>query len=165
MKKQVGDLAVRAPIKDEITEKMRAAVAAKSVAPRQHSLASTAPQLEPFEPIAPTPPDAKSSSPRRPPAVPGPRVFIDERALAERWGLSPYSVYQMRRLGTGPKFIVVGKNAVRYAVADIEAFEATESFQSMGELYAARSNRARARAAHRKALVKARAVLAEGKST
>jgi hypothetical protein len=155
---------VRTPNQDEITEKLRAAVAAKGAAPRQHSSASAAPELEPFEPIAPTPSDVKSSSPRRPPAVREPRVFINARALAERWGLSSYSVYQMRRLGTGPKFIVVGKNAVRYAVADVKAFEASESFQSMGELYAARSNRARARAAHRKALVKARAVLAEGKS-
>jgi hypothetical protein len=154
---------VRTPIQDEITDKLRAAVEAKNATPRQSFLTSTAP-VPAADELAPTPPDVKSSSARGPPAAPRPRMFFDEKALAERWGLSHYSVYQMRRAGTGPKFLVVGKNAIRYAVTDVEAFEASESFHSMGELYAARSNRARARAAHRKALVKARAVLAEGKS-
>jgi hypothetical protein len=71
----------------------------------------------------------------------------------------------MRRRGTGPRFHLFGRAAVRYALADIQVFESSESFASMSELYQRHSGRARALAQHRKSLTKARAVLAEGKST
>jgi hypothetical protein len=98
------------------------------------------------------------------PVAPG-CLFLTETQLAQRWQLSPYSIYEMRRRGTGPRFHLFGRTAVRYALVDIETFESSESFASMSELYQRRSGRARARAQHRKSLTKARAVLAGGKST
>jgi hypothetical protein len=57
---------------------------------------------------------------------------------------------------------IVGKARVEgYSLAEVEEFEASESFQSMGEVYARRADRARSRAVKRKALAKGRAVLAE----
>ena len=93
------------------------------------------------------------------------QLFLTEAQLSERWGVSSYTCYEMRRRGAGPRFHLFGRAAVRYALADIETFESSESFASMSELYQRRSGRARARAQHRKSLMKARAVLAEGKST
>jgi hypothetical protein len=67
----------------------------------------------------------------------------------------------MRRRGIGPRFNVFSRAAIRYSIDEIEAFERSGTFQTMGEVYAARANRASARVQHRKQLVKARQVRAE----
>jgi predicted DNA-binding transcriptional regulator AlpA len=155
----------RAPIRDEITGKLCQAVKAKGEAEQQRAWFAVAadPQLIKDAPVKPSAPNARSSSPRGPPAVSEPRLFLTEAQLAERWGVSVYTVYTQRRSGAGPRFIIVGKSAVRYPLTEVEAFEASESFASMGEVYARHADRARSRAVKRKALAKGRAVLAEAR--
>ena len=148
---------------DEITKKLRQAVEAKEEAEQHRQWLAVAADPQPIKdaPLKPSPPDVKSSSPRGPPTAP--RMFLTEAQLAERWGVSSYTVYSQRRSGVGPRFIIVGKSSVRYSLAEVEEFEASESFQSMGEVYSRRADRARSRAVKRKALAKGRAVLAEAR--
>lgn len=54
---------------------------------------------------------------------------IDERVLsdtevAERLGVSPFTVRAWRRKGQGPRFVKFGR-AVRYRSEDVEAFKET----------------------------------------
>jgi hypothetical protein len=48
---------------------------------------------------------------------------------------------------------------------DVETFENSESFASMGELYHRRANRAAARVQHQRSLAVARAARAKGRSS
>lgn len=50
------------------------------------------------------------------------RPYLDERELAERWGVSVRTLQDWRWRGTGPRFTKLGA-LVRYAVSDIEAYE------------------------------------------
>ena len=66
------------------------------------------------------------------------------------------------RARVGPRFHVFSRAAIRYSIDEIEAFERSVNFlQTMGQVYAARANRAWACVQHRKQLVKARQVRAE----
>ena len=55
--------------------------------------------------------------------------LIAEKELAERLGISVRTLRQWRYWGRGPRFIKLGK-AVRYSVADIEAYIASNRRQS-----------------------------------
>lgn len=48
---------------------------------------------------------------------------FDQKALAERWLLSPRTLEQWRWQGKGPRFLKVGARVV-YRLEDVEAFEA-----------------------------------------
>ena len=48
---------------------------------------------------------------------------LDQKALAERWLLSPRTLEQWRWQGKGPRFLKVGARVV-YRLEDVEAFEA-----------------------------------------
>ncbi|KRE37978.1 hypothetical protein ASG73_10315 [Janibacter sp. Soil728] len=51
------------------------------------------------------------------------QVFIRTDALAERWGVSPKTLANLRTQGTGPTFHRVAGGSIRYLMADIEAHE------------------------------------------
>jgi hypothetical protein len=48
---------------------------------------------------------------------------LDQKALAERWVISPRTLEQWRWMGRGPKFLKVGARVV-YRLVDVEAYEA-----------------------------------------
>jgi hypothetical protein len=161
-----GNLKLRTPIKDAVTENPHNAAEAKAATEKSRSWLPSAAALPApnSDLIAPSTPDARSSSPRNPPAASeGACLFLTEAQVAARWGVSPYSVYEMRRRGVGPAFNIFGRAAVRYSIAAIQAFERSEAFQSMTEVYSRRAGRARARASHGRILKRAREALAEGR--
>ena len=49
-------------------------------------------------------------------------VLMDEKSLAARWAISLKTLRNWRVTGDGPAFMKIGR-CVRYAEADIEAFE------------------------------------------
>jgi hypothetical protein len=49
-------------------------------------------------------------------------VLMDEKSLAARWSISLKTLRNWRVTGDGPAFMKIGR-CVRYAEADIEAFE------------------------------------------
>ena len=49
---------------------------------------------------------------------------MDQEALARRWRLSPRTLENWRRRGTGPRFFRIGGRAIRYRAEDVEAYEA-----------------------------------------
>lgn len=64
----------------------------------------------------------------------GPVPFVTTETAARYLALSPHSLECYRAKGTGPAFYKFGK-AVRYAVADLEAWIATcRHSQTAGEL-------------------------------
>lgn len=46
--------------------------------------------------------------------------------LAQRWGVHPGSVSNMRHFRTGPPFVKRGSRAVRYRLSDVRAYEAAQ---------------------------------------
>lgn len=53
-------------------------------------------------------------------------IFLDEKAVAERWGISVKALQMWRLRGDGPVFCKFG-NRVRYRLSDIEAFELAQT--------------------------------------
>ena len=53
---------------------------------------------------------------------------LNQVQLARRWNLSPRTLERWRWLKKGPAFMRIG-GAIRYAIADVEAFEATQRRQ------------------------------------
>lgn len=49
-------------------------------------------------------------------------VFLSVEELAERYGVTPLTVYQWNSRGGGPPFIKVGRGA-RYRLSDVRAWE------------------------------------------
>jgi hypothetical protein len=49
--------------------------------------------------------------------------FINQRELAQRWGISPRTLERWRWLGAGLRFLKLGGRVV-YRMEDVEAFEA-----------------------------------------
>jgi hypothetical protein len=52
----------------------------------------------------------------------GRRCYLNERELAERWGVSVRTIQKMRGTGGGPRYRKFN-SSVRYAIEDVEAFE------------------------------------------
>lgn len=52
-----------------------------------------------------------------------PPIFLTTESLAERWHLSSGTLANMRVRGAGPAFCKIS-SSVRYALADIENYEA-----------------------------------------
>jgi predicted site-specific integrase-resolvase len=50
---------------------------------------------------------------------------LNQRQLAERWGISARTLERWRWIGRGPHFLKLG-HRVAYRFADIEAFEAEQ---------------------------------------
>lgn len=60
-----------------------------------------------------------------PPGLFGRDRLLDAHQLAKRWNLSPRTLERHRMNGDGPRYLRVG-GAVRYRLADIEAYEAEQ---------------------------------------
>lgn len=56
------------------------------------------------------------------PSHPAEPVYLSERQLARRWQTSTRTLQRWRASGKGPPFLQLG-GAIRYRLADIEAFE------------------------------------------
>ncbi|QLH40811.1 MAG: helix-turn-helix domain-containing protein [Defluviicoccus sp.] len=61
---------------------------------------------------------------------------LNQKQLAERWGISPKTLERWRWLGQGPKFLKLGGRIV-YRLEDIEAFEEQQLRQVTGSVAAA----------------------------
>ncbi|MFH5948386.1 helix-turn-helix transcriptional regulator [Roseomonas xinghualingensis] len=55
-------------------------------------------------------------------------TLLTERALSERFGVSPRTLQRWRRTGEGPRFIRAGARCVRYAEAEVIRWEARNSY-------------------------------------
>lgn len=55
-------------------------------------------------------------------------AFITSKELAMRWDTTPQSLNMMRHRGGGPIFTKIG-GAVRYNLADVEAYENAQRFK------------------------------------
>lgn len=49
---------------------------------------------------------------------------LSENDLAARWGITTRTLRMWRKDGNGPKWIVIGKNTIRYRMTDVLAYEA-----------------------------------------
>jgi len=58
--------------------------------------------------------------------------FINQRELAQRWGISPRTLERWRWLGEGLRFLKLGGRVV-YRMEDVEAFEAERLRSSTSE--------------------------------
>ena len=56
---------------------------------------------------------------------------LNQRQLAERWGISPKTLERWRWRGQGPKFLKLG-GRIAYRLEDIEAFEMQQLRQVTG---------------------------------
>lgn len=56
--------------------------------------------------------------------------LLSEQQVEEIYGLSKRWLQKMRCYGNGPKFLKIGKKAVRYRIADIETFLAAHERSS-----------------------------------
>lgn len=56
---------------------------------------------------------------------------LNQKQLAERWGISPKTLERWRWLGQGPKFLKLG-GRIAYRIEDIEAFEERQLRQVTG---------------------------------
>lgn len=63
-------------------------------------------------------------------------VAVDTNGAAERIGLSAHTLNNMRVRGVGPRFMKLGR-AVRYRVADLDAWMAERLVSSTSEQVAA----------------------------
>lgn len=48
---------------------------------------------------------------------------LNEKELAERWGMKLRSIQNWRREGLGPRYAVIGKHSIIYLEEDILAYE------------------------------------------
>lgn len=49
---------------------------------------------------------------------------LNEKQLAERWGMTARTLQGWRSSGKGPKFIRIGERSIFYRLEDVEAYEA-----------------------------------------
>ncbi|MBK8208642.1 MAG: helix-turn-helix domain-containing protein [Rhodospirillales bacterium] len=61
---------------------------------------------------------------------------LNQKQLAERWGISPKTLERWRWLGQGPKFLKLG-GRIAYRLEDIEAYEQQQLRQVTGSAAAA----------------------------
>lgn len=59
-------------------------------------------------------------------------VFMKQKVVARRCGISPRTLERWRVVGEGPRFLKVGAN-VLYRLRDVEAWEATRVCQSTAD--------------------------------
>lgn len=57
-------------------------------------------------------------------------TFLRPEALAERWGVSPKSLANDRCRGRGIPYVKIGA-AVRYALADVVAYEQSQRVEAV----------------------------------
>jgi predicted DNA-binding transcriptional regulator AlpA len=50
-------------------------------------------------------------------------IYLSQRELAARWGISPRTLENWRWRNKGPTYIKLGRRRVRYRLTDIQAFE------------------------------------------
>lgn len=50
---------------------------------------------------------------------------LNEKQLAERWGMTARTLQGWRAKGIGPKFIRIGERSIFYRIGDVEAYEAS----------------------------------------
>ena len=55
--------------------------------------------------------------------MPEARSFLRPSDLAERWGVSVGHLSNLRVRGAGPAYLKLNNGTVRYALADVEAYE------------------------------------------
>lgn len=60
-------------------------------------------------------------------------ALLTTNELAARWKLLSKTLRDWRVKGKGPRFIRISKTAIRYAVADVEAFEKSRRKRSTAE--------------------------------
>jgi hypothetical protein len=58
-------------------------------------------------------------------------MYLNQKDLARRWGMSPRTLERWRWIGFGPKFLKLGKK-VKYRTVDVEAFELDRLRDSTG---------------------------------
>jgi hypothetical protein len=58
-------------------------------------------------------------------------MYLNQKELARRWGMSPRTLERWRWIGFGPKFLKLGKK-VKYRAIDVEAFELDRLRDSTG---------------------------------
>lgn len=51
-------------------------------------------------------------------------LFLDQKQLARRWGLSERTLEKWRWAGRGPQYVTLNWSVVRYPLAEIERYEA-----------------------------------------
>lgn len=61
-------------------------------------------------------------------------TFLNQTALATRWSISPKTLEKWRWLGMGPRYLKLG-SSVRYLIADVESFEASNFLKNTTETY------------------------------
>jgi len=49
---------------------------------------------------------------------------LNEKQLAERWGMTARTLQGWRAKGIGPSFIRIGERSIFYRIGDVEAYEA-----------------------------------------
>lgn len=57
-------------------------------------------------------------------------TYLTTETLAERWEVSPGTLANWRTRGTGPTYCKIG-NSVRYALTDVEQYEAAGRTQAV----------------------------------
>jgi hypothetical protein len=60
------------------------------------------------------------------------RVLLAPKTLAVRWDTTPAALQQLRRRGTGPRFIRWQTKMIRYPLAEVEHYE-RQVFADVGE--------------------------------
>lgn len=73
-----------------------------------------------------------------------PALYLTDRELAKKVGLSVQTLARWRIEGGGPPFVVFGPKAIRYRLADVEAWASARTFP---HLAAARAHKSQGKAA------------------
>lgn len=58
---------------------------------------------------------------------------LSESDLAKRWGITTRTLRKWRADGSGPKWIVIGRNTIRYRMIDVLAYEEANIQQQQTE--------------------------------
>jgi predicted DNA-binding transcriptional regulator AlpA len=56
--------------------------------------------------------------------------FITEKQLAERWGKTPRTLYNLRKAGQVPTHFTIGRSGALYKLTDVEAFEQAQRHET-----------------------------------
>jgi transposase-like protein len=64
-------------------------------------------------------------------------IFLSQKEVARRWGISPRTLERWRWIGAGPKFLKLGSRVV-YRFTDVQSFE-LDQIRECGPTAAARA--------------------------